>query len=241
MPPFHFKHFSVSHDFGMKIGTDAVLLGAWLPIDHSARILDVGTGTGIIALMLAQRNAPEIVGIDIDKESVAEAQHNVLQSPWKDKIRIQLGDFCDKSLINTLEKFDLLVSNPPYFIHSMKSPFENRNMARHSESLPFETMIQNAKFILKPEGKLSIILPVPESKLFTKLAENHQFYPEIICDVLPYPNASANRKMILFQQKKSNPTFETLCIRNTNRSYSAEYKSLTRDFYLNLDKQLMMK
>lgn len=241
MPPFHFKQFSVSHDFGMKVGTDAVLLGAWLQFDNAARILDVGTGTGIIALMLAQRNASDIMGIDIDKASVAEAQHNILQSPWKDKIKILLGDFCNESLINTLGTFDILVTNPPYFIHSMKSPFENRNIARHSESLPFETLIHNATKILKPDGKLALILPITEAIIFTKLAENHQFYTEIICDVLPYPNASANRKILLFQQKKTTPIHQTICIRNEDRSYSEEYKTLTNDFYLNSDKQQMRK
>lgn len=237
MSLFYFKQFSISHDFGMKIGTDAVLLGAWTPIKNVQTALDLGTGTGIIALMLAQRGTPKIVGIDIDTPSVEEAKHNVKCSPWHEKIDIRQGDFCNKTFIRQLGTFDLIVSNPPFFIHSMKSPFGNRNTARHSESLPFEVLIHHALQILNPAGKLCVILPYHEATIFTKLAVAQNLFPETICNIRPYPTASPNRQMIAFQKKSVTPIYETLCIRNENRSYSDEYKSFTKDFYLNLEEQ----
>lgn len=232
---FKFKQFTVSHNYGMKVGTDAVLLGAWIPINRNAKILDIGTGTGVISLMLVQRGIQSIVGIDIDLQSVNEAKYNVEQSPWKDNITILLGNFCEENLVNSLGKFDAIVSNPPFFIHSIKSDFENRNIARHSESLPFEILISNSKKILSVNGKLFIILPVNESNIFIKLAEKQNLFPETICEIYPYPNSIANRNIITFQQMKTLTKHEKLYIRNSDRTYSDEYKLLTKDFYLDLD------
>ena len=136
-PYFQFKRFTVYHDrCAMKVGTDGVLLGAWTDVSSSQQILDIGTGTGLIALMLAQRNVTaHITAIDIDEEAIEQAQGNIAASPWKNRIEVMKQDFCQYSA-NRL--FDTIVSNPPYFNQSLKGPDSQRNTARHTDSLELQ-------------------------------------------------------------------------------------------------------
>ncbi|MDD4848364.1 MAG: hypothetical protein PHR53_06345, partial [Bacteroidales bacterium] len=143
----------------------------------------------------------------------------------------------DDHQVLSLGRFDLIVSNPPFFIDSMKSPFNQRNKARHSDSLPFETLIKNAIRLLNDHGKFCLILPTREAEVFTTLAARQQLFPEKICDIFPYPDSPFNRKMISFQRQQVSPHHESLYIRNHDRSYSNEYLMLTKDFYLNLEEQ----
>ena len=161
-PFFTFKQFTIRHDrCAMKVGTDGVLLGAWTSVDHSHRLLDIGTGTGLIALMLAQR-CPQafITAIDIDAEAVEQARENALSSPWKDRVEVLLQDICT---FPANQQFDTIVSNPPYFIDSLKCPDDQRNTARHTDTLDAERLLASVARLLTDDGRFSIILPAEQT------------------------------------------------------------------------------
>ena len=141
---FRFKQFGVRHEkSAMKVGTDGVLLGAWTNAENAKKVLDIGTGTGLIALMIAQRSKALITGIEIDEDAAEEAYENFVSSPWGDRLRVENSDFAVFSNICN-EKYDVIVSNPPYFVDSLECPDEKRGKARHTSSLSFENLIKGA-------------------------------------------------------------------------------------------------
>src|SRR5688572_28245976 len=172
---FHFKQFSVRHDrSGMKVGTDGVLLGAWVEVKNAKRLLDIGTGTGVIALMLAQRTQPDVTidAIEIDPDAIEDASENFSSSPWSNRFTLHRGRVQEFSS----KKFDILVSNPPYFIDSYKPPNDQRIIARHSESLSFEDLLRVSEKLLTENGTLNVILPYTEGLQFIDLAEKSGYY-----------------------------------------------------------------
>lgn len=234
-PYFSFKHFTVLHDkCAMKVGIDGVLLGVWTPVENAKSILDVGTGTGLIGLMLAQRSTAKITGIDIDQNAVLQATENVQQSLWPDRITILEKSF-QEFTNNSSEFFDLIVSNPPYFVNSLKTPIENRTTARHTDSLSHEELIENAMRLLNPEGRICIILPVTEGLQCIDYAETKGLYCSKKVTVFPKLNRTPKRLLLEFSLIKS-PKIETaLVIESEKRHhYSAEFTELAKDFYLKL-------
>src|ERR1700752_3281199 len=168
---FVFKKFTVfQHDSAHKVGTDAVLIGAWAQVEKAKSILDIGTGTGIIALMMAQKSQAHIDAIDIEQSSYKQACENVKHASWQERISVQqisLQDYvksCEK-------KFDIIITTPPYFVDSFKAPDEERSHARHNDTLPFADLIDGVKHLLEPNGKFYIILPTKEAGDFKHLAE----------------------------------------------------------------------
>ena len=154
---FKFKKFTIWHDkCAMKVGTDGVLLGAWVNVDNATKILDIGTGTGVVALMLAQRSDAEIIGIEIDSDAAEQASCNANESSWRNRIKIINQDFIH---YNSKELFDVIVSNPPYFKNSIKSNDDKRNLARHVSSLNYQMLVEKAASLLLPTGSFSIIVP----------------------------------------------------------------------------------
>jgi tRNA1Val (adenine37-N6)-methyltransferase len=238
MDVFHFKQFSVSHQVGFKIGTDAVLLGALPPVPaKTKRALDVGTGSGVIALMLLQRGISSAVGIEIDPIAASEATENARNSIWNENIRIICADFCNPSVISPLGLFDLIVSNPPFFSNSLKSPDNKRNATRHNDaSLPVELLLQNASALLSEDGSFSLILPVPEAELFKQKAASYGFFPTETHHIFSKPQKPESRQILVLkkQHPTQSPAEKTICIYREDGSYSDEYKILTREFYLNL-------
>lgn len=232
---FSFKQFTVFHHLcAMKVGIDGVLLGAWASIGNADSILDIGTGTGLIALMLAQRSNSLIHVIDIDKNAVLQAIENVSNSPWSNRIgisEIALQEFAK----TTVDRFDLIVSNPPYFINSTKTPNENRTTARHTDSLSHEELIENAILLLKPTGRICIILPVNEGLQCIEFALDKGLFCTKQCIVYPKPNATAKRLLLEFSLQ-SNPKIESeMAIEGEQRhQYSPEFTALAKDFYLKL-------
>ena len=167
---FHFKKFSVAHDKSThKVGTDGVLLGAWVSLEEVQRILDVGTGTGVISLMLAQRT-PETVTIDaveIEEDDALQAAENVRQSPWPEKIKVYHKTI---QAFSPGKKYDLIISNPPFFVESWLPPEKKRSQARHTEQLSFEELLESATRLLSANGRLAVILPFQEGLQFIESA-----------------------------------------------------------------------
>lgn len=232
---FAFKQFVIQQDrCAMKVGTDAVLLGAYVnPID-SKNILDIGTGTGVIALMLAQKSNAQIVAIDIDKEAAEQAKINFEESKFSDKLKVE-NKSLQEFVKSNEKKFDLIVTNPPYFVGSLKSSDSNRSTARHTDLLPFNELIDGVKQLLTEKGKFCLILPKNEAIKFRELAETKGFHLSKLLRVRTRLDKEEEKRQILqFEYQPSEFSESTLVIEQDSRmSYTDEYKSLTKDYYIN--------
>jgi tRNA1Val (adenine37-N6)-methyltransferase len=233
--PFNFKQFSVDDALcAMKVGTDSVLLGAWADVEKSQQILDIGTGCGLLALMAAQRCGAEITAIDIHQPSAAQAQHNFELSPWAERLNvhcISLQDFSETVNI----KFDHLITNPPYFINSLKSPDNGRNTARHNDELPLKSLVEFSAQLLTDAGRLSVVFPFADSQLLINLAEDSSLSLKRQLIIIPKQGKEPNRILLEFTKKPvKNIENTTLTIREINGKYTQEYIDLTESFYLKL-------
>lgn len=217
----------------MKVGTDAVLLGAWITPNGSKSILDIGTGTGIIALMLAQKSTADILAIDIDKESTEQAKSNVDASKFRN---IEVKNISFQELANTTDKkFNLIVTNPPYFIDSLKSNKDNRTIARHADVLPFEDLIGGVKKLLDEKGKFCLILPRNEAERFREMAKQKGLYLSKLLRIRTRSDKDTEKRHIMqFEFKETEFSESTLVIESDrNMKYSQEYIDLTKDYYIN--------
>jgi len=218
----------------MKVGIDGVLLGVWASVENVSRVLDIGTGTGLIALMIAQRSPALIDAIDIDADAIFQATENSKNSPWENRIQTQhisLQDFVDTAT----ERYDLIVSNPPYFINSTKAPAENRKTARHTDSLTHEELIGNALGLLKPTGRICLILPVNEGLRCVDFALTMGLFCSRQVKVYPKPNAIAKRLLLEFSREHKPGVESELVIESDIRhQYSTEFTALAKDYYLKL-------
>ena len=218
---FQFKQFTIYQDWcAMKVGTDGVLLGAWA--NGGKRILDAGTGTGIIALMMAQRYPNAVVtAIDIDEGAVKQAQQNVAQSPFAQQITV---------LHNTLQEhqgeYDAIISNPPFFIDSLAGPDEQRNVARHTQTLTYTELMQAAWRLLSDEGELSVVVPFDYRKRMEDEAIFVGFFPSKVCAVKTTERKPAKRYLLSFKKHPCRCEQEQLTIG------SERYQELTKEFYL---------
>lgn len=236
-PDFRFKQFTIRHDrSAMKVGTDGVLLGAWAgsnfnTISTPFRILDVGTGTGLIALMMAQRfPAANIVGIDIDEASLEQAKENVESTPFKTRISIEKQDFSD---INSFSRqFDLIVSNPPFYTEDTLGGNQARDKARHTTSLPFEILVENATKLLTEEGLFSVIIPHQSAADFISICVANRLYLTRRLNIRSTERKSFNRVLLEFSTKMQPSETNTLTLYDANNNRSPEYAQLTQDFYL---------
>jgi tRNA1Val (adenine37-N6)-methyltransferase len=227
-----FKQFSVRHDrVAMKVGMDGVLLGGWTPVGDAKTILDVGTGSGIIALMLAQRtsDAVRIDAVEISAD-VHQAMENFAASPWKHRLRAFHAAVQE---MQPREAYDLIVTNPPYYVNALKPPDPGRERARHDQSLRHDEIVAVAHRLLKPEGRLSLILPWPESKPFEILAARQGLYCVVACDVHSKPDKPPLRRLMVFTRTPAPTQAAWLHLLDADGNPSAEYRSLLADFYLN--------
>jgi tRNA1Val (adenine37-N6)-methyltransferase len=232
---FAFKHFKIVQDkCAMKVGTDAVLLGAWASCtNYSSNILDIGTGTGVIALMMAQKYPKAIVdAIDIDRNAYIQACENVKDSPWKDNITIYESSLQE---FNVQKKYNIIISNPPYFINSSKTPHESRTAARHNDLLPFEELVNGVVKLLDKKGCFFLILPQKEGEYFIAIAESQQLFLNKLTKVKTKINMPNSKRLLMqFGFEKVIYIEDELVIESEDRhQYSVEYKNLTKDFYLN--------
>jgi tRNA1Val (adenine37-N6)-methyltransferase len=236
MKPFKFKEFTVNQDrCAMKIGTDSVLLGAWTSLKHQPfSVLDIGAGTGILSLMLAQRsNAETIEAIEIDDDAFEQCTENFENSPWNDRL------FCfHASLLEYIEavdeKFDLIICNPPFYSEDYKTNDTSRNLARFSDAMPLEHIIFAVAHFLSDNGKFSIIIPNKFEERFIEEAQLIDLYPNRILHVRGNPNTEIKRSLIEFSFQNSIPKTSELVIETERHKYTDDYISLTRDFYLKL-------
>lgn len=238
---FVFKEFEVMQsNCAMKVGTDAVLLGAWCNLSQTGNILDIGTGTGIIAIMAAQRSTAFIDAIEIDEEAYLQALDNCKKSKWGERITVHHISF-QKFTPRNFQKYDVIVTNPPYFSNSVQAASESRTVARHTCSLNFEELIQGTASLLNPAGSFATILPLTEAECFLAIAKRYGLYPGRITYVKTTCSKPAKRILMQFGFQKAIPAEDTLIIEDEvqaedceikQRFYSSEYKNLTRSFYL---------
>jgi len=230
---FSFKQFTVFHDrCAMKTGTDGVLLGAWVEVNRSlTRVLDIGTGSGLIALMLAQRCDAMIDGIEPHRESCRQAKENAAASPWSNRITIIEEDL--QTYTNHCKKtYELIVCNPPYFSRSLKPPEEARQMARHSDALPPSLLMLHASRLLSPEGTIALIFPFENKENFHTAAAAEGLFEKRETLVKTLPPTKPFRVLAEYTFVPSPIIRDELCIYNESRDFSREYRELTKDFYL---------
>ena len=220
----------------MKIGTDGVLLGAWTPIENNPfSILDIGTGTGIVALMLAQRSsASQIDALEIDENAYEQATDNFENSPWNDRL------FCfhaalDEFVKEPEEEYDLIVSNPPFYTEDYKSNNEQRDLARFQDAMPFGDLIEAAALLLSENGIFSVIIPFKEESTFLALAKELELFPLKITRVKGTPITETKRSLLAFSRNQvSNFLVDELIIETSRHIYTLEYIALTKDFYFKM-------
>ena len=234
--PFQFKQFSVAQDrCAMKVGTDAVLLGAWSALDHMPNtILDIGSGTGILALIMAQRSTAELIdALEIDSDAYEQCVHNFETSDWGDRL------FCYHASLEEFvgeieDTYDLIISNPPFYTDHFKSRNEARNKARFEDALPFEELLTSVSKLLSVTGQLNVIIPFSEEINFISLAENVDLYPIRILRVRGQEESPVKRSLISFTFQENKIEVSELTIEITRHHYTHDYINLTKDFYLKL-------
>ena len=226
---FRFKQFSIEQErCSMKVGTDGVLLGAWFPISAGLSVLDIGTGTGLIALMAAQRGAGSVTAVEIDASAAEQAGMNAANSPWADRITVQCTDIADF----TGGKFDRIVCNPPYFRDSLRCPDSGRNTARHNDSLSYETLAACAVRLLADDGLLCLVLPYDSVETFAKCAAAHGLEMCRRTDVVTVAGKTPKRSLVAFSRHCPTSDIRVLEMYGTDGGETPEYTSLVKDFYL---------
>lgn len=232
---FEFKQFRIDQEgSAMKVGTDGVLLGAWAAISKARRILDIGTGTGLIAVMIAQRSGSgaKIDAVEIDSSSYQQAVNNFANCPWTCQLNAFHLSF-QEFYRSTNQKYDAIVSNPPYFLNGLKAKGESRTQARHADHLPFEELLKGSLELLTESGVLSVILPIEEGEYFERMARLTGFFLKRKFSVLPNPGKPVKRYLMEFSVQKCESQFSDLIVENGQRHvYSPAYIALTKDFYL---------
>lgn len=238
--PFHFKQFTVAHDrCAAKIGTDGVLLGAWTSLETDPdSILDIGTGTGIIALMLAQRSfAATIDALELDDNAYEQATENFENSDWGDRL------FCYHAHLYEFateidDQYDLIVSNPPFYEADYKSKDAARDHARFEDAMPFELLVGSVQRLLTEEGRFTLILPYHREQEFIAIAERGNLFPTRITHVQGTPTSEIKRSLMEFCFRESAPTTklenDIIVIENSRHDYTDDYIKLVKDFYLKM-------
>ena len=229
---FSFKEFKVKHtDSTLAVGTDAVLLASWVSLQHTLRVLDVGTGCGLIPLAVAQRLITPftVLGIDIDEPSVLEAKENFNSSKWS----VSLDSKCVGFEKLETRDFDLIISNPPFFRNSLKNTAEHKVKARHQDQFSMDSFASFCNESLVEDGRVALVYPFSDLEYLQTVFIKNGFFVERLCEVKPKQSKPVNRVLITFSKLK--PTSiqkEFLCIRKEDNTYTTEYKKLTTAYYL---------
>jgi tRNA1Val (adenine37-N6)-methyltransferase len=216
----------------MKVCTDSCIFGAWFAekIPSYSLTLDAGCGTGLLMLMLAQKNKGEIHGIEIDFDSYKQARQNIHASKWKDRIKTFPGDF---RIYSFPEKYDFIISNPPFFQHSLLSPSSSRNVAKHSQALTLEQLVNGILLNLKPTGSFGVLLPYERTSFFESLVLNHGFHLVEKLLIKQNPQSNYFRSIVHFSHKRDSAENYELAIQDKEGRYTREFKDLMKGYYLN--------
>ena len=234
---FQFKQFTIHQNkTAMKVGTDGVLLGAWTPIEHYPNtILDIGTGTGLIALMLAQRtSAEQIDALEIDENAYEQAVDNFENSPWGDRL------FCfhaglDEFIEDPEDEYDLIVSNPPFYAEDYKTENKQRDLARFQDALPFEDLVEAADLLLSENGIFAVIIPFKEEAKFINLCAEAELFPVKVTRVKGTPTSEIKRSLLAFKRYELPVlTADELIIETARHQHTTEYVEITRAFYIKM-------
>jgi len=230
---FRFKQFNIhQQNAAFKVGTDGVLFGALADLPSDGRILDVGTGTGLIALMAAQRTACDIVAMEPEHNSFIQARENISQSKWADRITVLECTFAEY-FSRTEEKFDSILSNPPYFRNSLKNPEKAKSVARHADSLTREELLAGSSILLTENGSLQIVLPYTECSDFISKAAEKMLYCNKIIRIKTTPSGNPKRVILQFEKVKRPLKDSVFTIYSREGSgFSNEYIEATKGFYL---------
>jgi tRNA1Val (adenine37-N6)-methyltransferase len=230
---FRFKQFVVEDDqSSMRIGTDAVLLGSWINPENTSSILEIGTGCGVIALIMAQKCDAVITAIDIDEKSVSQADMNFRNSSWNIRMRALHCSFQEFAGHHP-DKFDLIITNPPYFTNSLRSPLKSRNIARHDDQLNARDLLKGVPGILGNDGKFCLILPAEDAIKFQDYAKEHSLFLKRQLMVKPKPGSKPNRIAMEFSFTPGESIItDEIIIRREDNSFTDAYREMTRDYYL---------
>lgn len=229
---FRFKQFEVLQSHcAMKVGTDGVLLGAWC--EPRGRVLDVGTGSGVVALMAAQRGAEHIDAVEIDSAACRQAAENFKLSPWKDRFEAIEMPFMDYAKACS-DKYDTILSNPPYFINSLKCEQQSRLAARHTDLLPYEDLAKGVAMLLKDRGRFFAIFPYEEANIFIAIAASEGIFLNRRMDIRPIVGRPIKRVLLELSRDRVQDiaTSELIIASDGQRNYTERYRELTKDFYL---------
>jgi len=231
---FRFKQFAVTDQgCGMKVGTDGVLLGSMAARVGGEKVLDVGTGCGLIALMIAQKNPGTITAIDVDANAIKVARHNVEKSPWAKRIIVLETSFQDYCTV-TQEPFDLVVCNPPFFNSSFPSKDHSRNLARHTINLGPQDLLEGANTIMADKSLLMVIVPFDQEPVWINVAKQNKLFCTNATRIRPNPLLSPKRSVLLFSKLKAESLIEEMTIEgNSRHSYSRQFEALAKDYLLN--------
>ncbi len=236
MKPFKFKEFTINQDrCAMKIGTDGVLLGAWTSLNNNPfSVLDIGSGTGVLSLMMAQRSAAQnIEALEIDADAYEQCSENFENSSWADRL------FCyHASLLEFIEEiedtYDLIICNPPFYSENYKTDNTARDLARFNDAMPFEHLLYATAKLLSEEGIFSVVIPFKEEENFVALALKVGLFPNRILHVKGHPDSEIKRSLLEFSFKESKLKSSELIIETARHQYTEDYINLTKDFYLKM-------
>lgn len=233
--PFKFKEFSVLQDkCAMKIGTDGVLLGAWATVQNEFSILDIGSGSGLISLMLAQRSNAELIdAIEIDGPAFEQSVANFENSDWSDRLfcyHASLQEFAEE----IDDTYELIISNPPFYTENYKTEDNQRNTARFTDALPFTHLFEAVTKLLEPSGTFSLIVPYREENKILEIAAANRLFLNRACRVKGTATAPIKRSLLEFSFSEKTPTYEALTIEIERHIYTPEYTKLVADFYLKM-------
>ena len=230
---FKFKQFTIEQEnCAMKVGTDGCLLGGWFSCTGSKRILDIGCGTGLVSIMAAQRSEAQVTGVEIDSTAALQARKNADSSPWGERIEIVNSDFLE---YETDGRFDVIVSNPPYFVNSMKCDSETRTLARHSDTLDSRMFFKKSIKLLADGGCISIVIPCDIMEEWNTAAMEQGLYPTRTTFIKTTPKKAPKRVLVEFRAGSNTATTEnTLILETSPGEYSDDAKRILGDFYLKL-------
>ncbi|MEX0423768.1 methyltransferase [Providencia rettgeri] len=230
---FTFKQFFVAHDrCAMKVGTDGVLLGAWAPVGGVQSVLDIGSGSGLIALMLAQRNAMLCVdAVELDSDAAVQAQENFIESPWADRLHVINQDIVSYSQLSSVQ-YDLIVSNPPYFEPAVACRDEKRDQARYTSTLTHDVLLESAKYCLKSHGLFCLVLPYDVGEKLQRMAESAGWFTAFRVNISDKPTTDYHRMLLGIQLQETQTQVTSLALKDEKGEYTDEFRELIQPFYV---------